>query len=209
MENLQICWVDLAIVGVLILGMVRGRKRGMSEELLDVLKWVLIVIAGAYFYQPAGDFMADMTPFSLLSCYVSVYLLIMLAVITFFSFLKRAVGEKLLESDCFGDAEYYLGIVAGAIRYACVLLVVMSFINARYYSPDEIASKRKTQMDNFGMVFYTLYEFQGDVFHQSLVGRMTRDYLSSFLIHPTAPEEKSLGGHSVRARERNFDEILE
>jgi uncharacterized membrane protein required for colicin V production len=209
MQIYQPSWVDLAIVAILFLGMVRGKKRGMSEELLDVIKWIIVVVAGAYLYEPLGGYLADVTPFSLLSCFITVYSLIILSVVLVFGSIKQAVGEKILESDAFGDAEYYLGIVAGFVRYACVLLVVMSLIHARHYTADEIAQNRKVQMDNFGMVFYTLYEFQGDVFNESILGRSTKDYLSPYLIRSTSPEQKSLGRNGVRAREQFLHEVLE
>lgn len=208
----QPSWIDLAIVGIIIMGMVRGRKRGMSEELMDVVKWLLILVLGAFLYAPLGEFLSGMSPFSLLSCYLAVYGLLIGAIFGFFSMLKRAIGEKLIGSDVFGSGEYYLGMVAGAFRHACILVVFMSFIHARYYSPQEIARNNKSQMDNFGMTFYTMYQFQSEMFGKSVFGKLTRDHLSLLLIRPTAPEEKPLGGSnrgSVRARESSLKDILD
>jgi len=211
MNIYQPSWVDLAIVVVLIIGMVRGRKRGMSEELLDLLKWLVIVVGASFLYEPIGNFMADMTVFSNLSCYIAVYAAIILGVMGLFSLIKRAVGEKLLESDCFGDSEYYLGILAGGFRYLCVLLVVLSFLHARYYSPDEVNARRETQLNNYGMVLFTFSEIQAEIFHRSFLGNLTEEYLYPLMIRPTAPGQKGLGQNrrAVRARERTLNEILE
>ena len=208
----QPSWIDLAFVVVIIIGMVRGRKRGMSEELLDVLKWLVIVVAGAFLYAPIGGFLSDMSPFSLLSCYLAFYAVFIGAVFGFASMLKRAVGDKLIGSDFFGNGEYYLGMIAGAFRHALILIAFMAFINARYYSPQEITHNNQTQMDNFGMTFYTMYQFQGEMFGKSIFGKLTRQNLSILLIRPTAPEEKRLGGRrkgAVRARENSLKDILD
>src|SRR5712664_1338385 len=105
-------WVDVLIVVLLLLGIVRGRRRGISEELLDVIKWAVIVVACAFFYEPAGVFLAQNSVFSLLSCYVATYALIALVILLVFSFLRRTVGQKPVSSDAFGPTEYYLGMAA-------------------------------------------------------------------------------------------------
>jgi len=43
--SLPFNWIDLAIVALIGVGVARGRKRGMSEELLAVIKWVVILFA--------------------------------------------------------------------------------------------------------------------------------------------------------------------
>jgi hypothetical protein len=103
-------------------------------------------------------------------------------------------------------------MAARALRHTCVLIAFMACINARYYSPQEIARDNKTQMDNFGMTFYTMYQFQGEMFGKSVIGKLTRSHLSVLLIEPTAPENKRLGGgkrKNVRARENSVSDILE
>src|SRR5262245_28319833 len=103
-----VSWMDLVTVVIIGAGVVRGRKRGISEELLDVIKWVLILVAAAYIYEPLGSMLASSTVFSLLSCYVAVYATIVAILLLLFSFIRKQVGDKLVSSDVFGDAEYYL-----------------------------------------------------------------------------------------------------
>jgi len=211
LKDIQIGWVDLVLVVLLIVGMVRGRKRGVSQELLDVLKWAVAVVAGAFLYQPLGSIIADATPLSHLVCYVGVYLLILLMTVFTFSAIKKPVGEKLMASDAFGDGEYYLGIFAGFTRYLCVILIVLSLINARHFQPQEAQARVQSQMNNFGIVFFTMPEFQKDVFQQSMLGRFSQDYLSLLMIEPTPADDKVLGAHrrAVQARERSMNEILD
>ena len=210
--NLPFNWFDLVLVAVLVGGILRGRKRGMSEELLDIVKWALIVVAAGFLYEPGGRFLASMSVFSLLSCYVGVYALILLAVAIIFSMVRRGAGAKLVGSDVFGSAEYYLGMAAGVFRYACIILVGMAFLNARYYTPQEVRERNQYQQDNFGSSFFpTLPGLQEEVFTRSYVGRFAKEYLNVVLIRSTSGDGKSLSGENdiARRRERSVYDVLD
>lgn len=211
MKTFAVSWMDLAVLIVIGAGIVRGRKRGISEELLDVFKWALILVGAAYVYEPMGTMLAQVTPFSLLSCYVAVYATVVTIVLLLFAFIHRQIGDKLVSSDAFGNAEYYLGMVAGAFRYSCILLVILAFLNARYYSPEEIKAYEVYQDRNYGSQFFPSFgSFQAELFGHSLTGTLARDHLAMFLIRPTAPEDKSLGHSSlVRGRENDVKQLLE
>src|SRR5258706_9302795 len=79
-DGFPISWVDFVTVIVVGIGFVRGRKRGLSEELLDVLQWIIIVVAGAFFYRTLGDLMNQKPLLSQLSFYLLSYILIALGV---------------------------------------------------------------------------------------------------------------------------------
>src|SRR5512136_2440519 len=111
--DLSINWFDLATVAVVILGVMVGRKRGMSVELLAVVQWLLIIFAGAMAYDPLGRALADVSGFSPIVSFVTAYLLVAVGIKIAFVVLKRMTGEKLLGSDTFGGYEYYLGMMAG------------------------------------------------------------------------------------------------
>src|SRR5262245_14280052 len=115
---IPISWVDLLVIAVLGLGIVRGRKRGLSEEFLDLLKWLLIVIAGGFLYRQLGDAIYNKTLFSLLTFYLIAYIFIGLIIWMVFSFIKQRFGQKLIDGDIFGRFEFYGGMAAGMIRYA-------------------------------------------------------------------------------------------
>jgi len=211
MNDFSISWVDLLIVTLVIFGVTRGRKRGMSEEFLDILQWGCIVAIAGLFHRPIGGFLSSMTVFSTLFCYVAVYILIAVVVAIFFSMIRTAVGSKLIGSDVFGGGEYYLGMVSGGLRYTFMILAVMALLNARLYTAHEIAAEAAAQQENFGDVrFPTLGEFQRTVFQESFTGRLARQYLSLVFIPSTSPEQKGLGGQNtvVRARERDVSNIM-
>jgi len=210
-SSFSLSWVDLLVAALLFVGVVRGRKRGMSEELLDIIKWVLILVTAAILYAPIGQFLNQVSFFSLLSCYVGVYALIVMLLMLLFSVIRRSVGDKLVGSDTFGNGEYYLGMAAGLFRYACIVLVGMAFLNARYYSPGEVQAQSKYQQDNFGSSFFlTLPDLQREVFVQSFTGRMAHEYLSVAMIRPTAGSSKELnaGDSIAHRREGAINEIM-
>lgn len=211
-ETFSLSWVDFAVAALLIVGVWRGRKRGMSEELLDIIKWALIVAVAGFLYEPAGSYLAQVSFFSPLSCYIACYIGIALIIVIFFSFVRKAVGAKLVGSDTFGSTEYYLGMMAGMFRYTCIMIVGMAFLNARYYSPEEIQASQKYQMDNYGSSFFvTLPDLQQEVFKRSFSGKFAAEYLQVVLIRPSSGEGKSLSeaGDLGRRRERSVNEVLD
>jgi len=200
------------ILAVLVIGLLRGRKRGMSEELLDMIKWGLIVCVAAWIYQPVGKYLSHTTMFSLLACYLAVYACAVLSIAAIFAMIRQQVGNKLLSSDAFGTGEYYLGMLAGVFRYACIILVIMAFLNARYYTPQEIRANEQFQDENFGSIrFPTLMDVQKEVLNDSFMGRMVRDYLPATLIKPTSPEDKGLAGDNnvFQRRQGSVNDVLE
>jgi uncharacterized membrane protein required for colicin V production len=213
LENLTPSWVDFAVVLLLSVGLWRGRKRGMSEELLDIVKWALIVLVAGFLYRPCAQLILGFTSlFSPLACHVTTYLSLALLIAIVFAVIRRGAGAKLVGSDTFGSAEYYLGMVSGMCRYACMILVGLSLLNARHYSPEEIKANTKYQEDNFGTTFFmTLPDLQQTVFTRSLSGRLAREYLPIVLIQPLPGGGKDLSGNNniANARERSAYDVLD
>ncbi len=203
-------WFDFVVIAVLIRGIYVGRRTGLSGELLDLVKWLCILGAAAFAYEPLGRSLSQATVFSLLGCYIAVYVMIILAVMVLFSFIKRAVGDKLITSDAFGSGEYYLGMVAGCVRFACILIVGLAFMNARLYSKQEVQARAKFQKENFGDIsFPTFQAVQSDVFELSNTGKFAKEYLDIVLITPTRPESKSLRRSGSSRRTTGLNDMLE
>ncbi len=191
LDKLPVNIFDAIVLVVLGLGVWRGRKHGMSEELLMLLKWVSILLACAFSYEPLGRLIAQEGNFSLLSSYLMAYVSVALGILILFAGLKRAFGGKLLGSDLFGKAEYYLGMGAGLVRFTCVLLVALAILNARFFSDAEIQAMERFQNDVYGSNFFPgLHNLQAMVFERSFMGPVIRQGLGFLLIKPTAPEEK-------------------
>ncbi len=193
LDALPINAFDVLLLVVLLLGFARGRKHGMSEELTHVIQWACIVVGCAFIYEPAGKFLEGSSPLSLLTCYVLVYLAALLVIFGLFAIIRRSIGGKIIGSDVFGKSEYYLGMISGALRFSCVLIVGLALLNARYFSEREVRAQEKYQNDVYGSTFFPgLHSLQSTVFERSLTGPWIKDHLNLFLIKPTEPGDKAL-----------------
>ena len=106
---------------------------------------------------------------------------------------KKATGGKLIGSSVFGRAEYYLGMVAGAVRFLCMLVAALAILNAPYYSKAQVAAATAYQNDLYGAdLFPGLSDVQQQVFKESLVGSLVQERASFLLITPTKKETKGL-----------------
>ena len=186
-------WFDVVVLGILLWGLNKGRKHGMSEELMMTLQWVGIVCAGAFLYRPFGDMLALSSPVSHLFCYVTIYIIAAIVTKIAFSLVKKAMGGKLVGSDVFGAAEYYLGMIAGAVRYSCMLIALLAILNAPYYSPQDIAASRAFQNDVYGSNYFpTIAGLQQGVFKESLIGSLIKQRAGILLIASTKSENVGL-----------------
>jgi len=199
LDQLPINLFDLVVIVVLLAGITRGRKHGMSEELMSLLSWLAILFGGAAVYKPGGELLRQfISMFGRLSCYLVTYVGVGLLVLLLFAGIKRTVGGKLVGSDIFGRSEYYLGMGSGLVRFACMLLAALALLNARYFSPTEVRAMEKFQDDVYGSNFFpTLHSLQATVFDKSLTGPWIRENLGFLLIKPTEPEKRELHHRDV------------
>ena len=169
---IPISWVDFLTLLVICLGVVRGRKRGLSEEIFDVLKWLIIVAAAGFLYHPLGNFLNQKPVLSALTFYLMAYVLIAVSIWAVFGYIKKKLGEKVIESDVFGRFEFYGGMGAGALRWLCVYFFILSMLHAPFYS-DEYRVQHKKEVDyNFGSDFFpSIMKVQDSVYASSLTGK--------------------------------------
>lgn len=193
MDSLAFGWFDLIFAAVLVAGAMQGRRSGMSEQLLPLLRWVVAIAVAAVFYKPLGGVLADLTPISTLSSYLGAYVACLLIVFVTFAVLKKMIGGKPISGDTFGRSEYYLGIVASSLKYACVVIAALAFLNARAFSKDEIQRRVLYERDVYGSSFFPrLDTVQAMVFEKSFSGTMLHDQAPFLLIEPTVPEHVAL-----------------
>jgi uncharacterized membrane protein required for colicin V production len=199
-------WPDAAAVIVLGIGLIMGRRRGMSAELLGIIQWLLIVILGGFFYESVSQLIMLSGLFGQLLSNVLAYVAIAIALKLIFSSIKRMVGEKIVGANVFGRLEYYLGMLAGMLRFGCVLFFILSLLNARLYLPTEIAEMKKYQHDNFGDIsFPTMMELQESVFKNSLTGSVLRNTLSGIMLKPTPVAKENKDTLKARRERDVFD----
>lgn len=190
--NIPIHWFDFAALVVILLGVSRGRKNGMSVELMITMQWLAIIFAAAFLYKPLGDTLYQASSgVTHLFAYISMYILIAIGVKLAFSVLKKAMGGKLIGSGVFGRAEYYLGMLAGALRFLCILIAALALLHARGYTSQELAKDKAYQVDMYGSNFFPgLGTTQHEVFKESLLGSAFEHYASFMLIASTKPEHR-------------------
>jgi len=208
--DLSINWFDLATVAVVILGVMVGRKRGMSLELLAVMQWLLIIFVGAMAYDPLGRALADITGLGATVAFVTAYLSMAVGIKIVFVVLKRMTGEKLLGSDTFGSYEYYLGMVAGGVRFLCILLFALALLNAPQVSKAELDKQLRAQKENLGEIYFPPFgSIKSYILDGSITGRLVQQYLPAQLIHVSSYTGGGRGGENIyRTREREVDDAI-
>ncbi|HWD18881.1 MAG TPA: CvpA family protein [Verrucomicrobiae bacterium] len=209
-NKLAFNYFDIFVVLWLIVGVILGRKHGMSQEILPMLQWIGIMVAAAFFYRPLAAVFRQNTSLDMLWCVIFSYVLIGLGVHFVFLWIKKAVGEKLVGSDLFGRAEFYLGMAGGAVRFACMLVCLLALMNARIISKEELARTAKVQNQNFeGVSFPTYGSIQQAVLFESFSGHAAKENLKPLLIAsvtPEAPRPKT--DTMAKKQEQQLNEIL-
>jgi uncharacterized membrane protein required for colicin V production len=201
-------WFDLVFLAVITAGVLVGRRRGMSCELLDLIQWLTIVLVSGLAYPFVGAKLAQFMGVSLTVASILGYLSIALGVFILFYVIKRLTGEKLLGSDTFGCTEYYLGMVAGGLRFFLILLFALALFNAHQVSDQRLAQQLRTQNEDLGAIYFPPYgSIQRSVFNASLSGQLIHQHLSSQLIQ-VRPSKTQKRDTIWRQREREVDEIL-
>jgi len=199
--NMPLNWFDLLVVLMLLIGYSVGKKNGMSKEALATLKWIAIVLLPAIVYEPFGQWLATTAQLGKLTSYLIAYLSTALVVALIFIALTGTLREKLLGSDAFGKAEFYLGKPVGMLRFASIIMVLLAVLNARYYSTAEVKASKKYDLDNYGSSFFPhLYSIQDDIFKNSFVGSQVHQHLDFLLIKPTP----AIGGVSAPTKQKEF-----
>lgn len=200
-DRLAFNWFDLVLVVMLAIGYIRGRKNGMSREVMIAPKWVVMVAVGGLGYTVLGDLLIQqgiirsVFPGHMFkestAAYVSAYLLLALVVAVIFSYVKKKYAEKIAGSSMFGSGEYYLGMLAGMVRYACMLIFFLALLNAPVYSAAEIYQRQAYENKWYGGgvqgyngdFIPSINDIQDGVFKNSLLGPAIKKDLSMLLIN--------------------------
>jgi uncharacterized membrane protein required for colicin V production len=194
----HINYFDLAVVIWLIVGIFRGRKHGMSQELLPLVQWIAVIVATSFLYLPLARLMVQRLGLTLLPCALLSYVFIGCFVYALLGKLKKKLDDTFQEGDYFGDGEYYLGMVSGVIRFACILVAGLALLNSRIVTKAEREATVKMQAQAFESIqFPTFGEVQNVILLESGTGNLVRAYLPHFLIAPVnyndAPPPRTIG----------------
>ena len=130
--DLQLGWVDLALLAVLCVSVLIGLWRGFVFEIVSLLGWlVAYVIANS-----AGPWLAELVPFGssnpqvqLWAAYVAVFLVILLTCTLLARMLRALVSATPLSF-----IDHLLGGIFGMVRGAVILVVAATLITLSPYA---------------------------------------------------------------------------
>ena len=193
LSHLDANYFDVAVGVALLLGLLRGRKNGMSQELLPMLRWLALVGLAGYFHPQVSQFLRDNVSNSIGALWGNRigYFSIALAVLLVFAAFDKMFGEKLSGSDAFGKGEFYWGMFAGVVRMACIVVALLALMNSHVVNQAELNAAEAERKKNPDDVHFPSYGMiQHAIFFHSLTGRNVRVYLSPILIASVAIEPK-------------------
>jgi len=105
---------------------------------------------------------------------------------------SASAKAKIETRTLFGSSEYYLGMTAGIIRYACMVMFFLALLNAPFYSTAEIQATQAYDKKEFGgglnkgNFFPHPFEIQEQIFKDSMAGHAIKDKLGMLLINTGA-----------------------
>src|SRR5208283_3519709 len=95
LDNLPVNWFDGVVLGMLIIGLFRGRKHGMSKETLPLLKWVSLVVVCGLWYPMAAQLLVNTAQLSQVPSCIIGYLLLAFVVVLVFMVLKWLLASRM------------------------------------------------------------------------------------------------------------------
>jgi uncharacterized membrane protein required for colicin V production len=204
-KNLPFGYFDAIVLIWLIVGLLRGRKQGMTQELLPLLYWVATALLAGFYNQPLAAFIREYTTgaFNDLWSSIVAYSLIAFSLALVYSLLKHWLGDKLTGSDVFGRCEYYLGMFSGVVRFAAMLLVLLALMHSRVvtrHELDDINAQMKKNLEDIHPPRYIYGSIEQGIFFQSLSGSFVQNDLSDLLIPTIAPSEKTPAGETPKKK---------
>jgi uncharacterized membrane protein required for colicin V production len=194
LDKLPVNWFDVAVLLILALGLFRGRKNGMTKEVLRMFQWLSVVIVCGLFYEAAAQALINIAAWNKPISDVTGYLILAFLVWLVFVVIKKIFVPRLTGSNVFGSGEYYLGMFSGMIRFACMLFFALALLNAPVYTQAEIQAHQAYVKRWFGGGLYggnyipNLQTVQASVFKKSFLGPYIKDYLGTLLINTVPPE---------------------
>ncbi|HUD48975.1 MAG TPA: CvpA family protein [Candidatus Baltobacteraceae bacterium] len=210
LSRFNLNYVDLIVVVWLIIGLLYGRKRGMTQELLPTIQWVAIVVVAGLFYQPLSAQIQQYAHFEPLWSNVSAYLLLGFGVHLVYLWVKHLLHHKLIGTDMFGKGEYYFGMLAGMVRFGCMVIMVCALMNSRIVTKAELAKTEKAQSDAFSDIRFPTYgTIQQAVLVESYSGSLIETNLHSVMIASVTPKPEVKTETLKQQQERLVNEIID
>ena len=120
--------VDMVVLVVVILGTVRGFLKGLSGELAAVGSAVIALLAGWFFFGPAGDYLVESTRLTESNAYPVAFAAVLIGAYLLMRIL-RLVLRSILEFSFKGRIERLGGALAGFLHATVLCAVVLLFLS--------------------------------------------------------------------------------
>jgi len=191
LDHLSFGWFDIVLLAMIGLGIFRGRKHGMTKEVLPMFEWLTIVLVCGLCYEMAGQLYINFAKLGITAAYIWGYLTLALLVFLLFIVLKKMLMPRLTGSNVFGSMEYYLGTTSGAIRFVCMTFFALALLHAPIYTAADIAQQKAYNARWYGgglkgysgNYFPSVQTVQEEVFKNSFTGSLIQNYLDVMLIN--------------------------
>ncbi len=177
-------WFDLVAVALIFVGVFHGRKNGMSQELFNTLKWLIMLAVAPFLYEPVGKLLLKFVPLKALYVYVGAFVAISAIVHALLVTVRKKIKDRMSGSDVFGSAEYPLGMLAGAFQYSCLMVMIVACLNAKYVDEKALQAQDTAQREAMGEKFIpTPGNLHKDAM-TSIAGQFIKKYFKNQLIKP-------------------------
>ncbi len=190
-------WFDLVFLAIIIFSLYRGRHNGMTKELIPTLQWLAVLFVCGLVDPILGPIFVAQLKLSKMMGFFLAYVALFLVVVIPFSIVKNKYSKDLATSDYFKGNEYYLGMVASAVKWLCIVMVFFALLNAPTFTQAQIAAQQAYAHQVYGGgeqgfsgdFFPTLQQVQSMVLQKSATGSfvLNQPYLKKLLINPPQP----------------------
>lgn len=186
-SSVTFSWFDIVVIALLVVGFIHGKKRGMSGELVDLMAALAMVVVAGDYHKPASAFITQFSNLAPQWANLVAYIGIIFGIASVVGVVKNKMGSKLVSGDLFGRAEYYLGALAGVVRYGCYVVIGITLINSKIASVAEAEEAKAKQIKEVGSTFIpSPVEIHVAIVHKSFVSTLVKDVLEEKLIDSTS-----------------------
>jgi hypothetical protein len=101
-------------------------------------------------------------------------------------------------------------MVAGAVRFCCILLFFLALMHAQPINEKELAAKLKAQKEDLGSIYFPPFgDIQKSIFEESAVGKLVKDNMRSQLINVDTQLAKNNRDNIGQMRMKDVNEIID
>ena len=155
MDNLPISWVDVILLGVILISAILAFTRGFVHEVLSIAAWIGAAVVTYFAFPYASPFAREHIELQLLADIVTGLTIFVLALVIF-TIVSNALSRNVKNSSL-GAVDRSLGLLFGAFRGIVLIcaayLIMMWVIPKPEDRPTWILNARSTPMVEKGALY--------------------------------------------------------